>query len=54
MEDDWLPVEQGMIRYLDINSKSTFVNDKMPFASRLAFWNILNVENRNIMAKEEL
>ncbi|EFX66424.1 hypothetical protein DAPPUDRAFT_116426 [Daphnia pulex] len=30
-------VEQGKIRYLNFNSRPTFVNDKMPFERRLAF-----------------
>ncbi|XP_057380570.1 venom carboxylesterase-6-like [Daphnia carinata] len=51
--DVWLPVEQGVIRYLDINERSTFVNDKMPFEPRLAFWNKVKAANR-IVTKDEL
>lgn len=53
VDDDWLPVEQGVIRYLDINERSAFVNDKMPFEPRLAFWNNVKAANR-IVTKDEL
>lgn len=53
VDDDWLPVEQGAIRYLDIKERPTFVNGKMPFEARLAFWNNIKAANR-IVTKDEL
>ncbi|XP_046639314.1 venom carboxylesterase-6-like isoform X1 [Daphnia pulicaria] len=53
VDDQWLPVEQGKTRYLNINSQPTFVNDKMPFERRLAFWDRMKVQNRLLLAKDE-
>jgi hypothetical protein len=48
-----MPVEQGKTRNLNINSRPTFVNDKMPFERRLAFWDRVKVQNRLLPAKGE-
>ena len=38
VKDHWLPVRNGEISYLNINSRSNFVNGKMPFEPRIKFW----------------
>ena len=53
VQDNWLPVRNEQIRYLDINTESTFVNEKMPFAHRLAFWNKFK-DNLDLLTKDEL
>jgi hypothetical protein len=47
-------VEKGKTRNLNINSRPTFVNDKMPFEWRLAsFWDRVKVQSRLLPAKGE-
>jgi hypothetical protein len=55
VDDQWLSVEKGKTRnLLNINSRPTFVNDKMPFERRLAsFWDRVKVQNRLLPAKGE-
>ena len=40
--DDWLPMEGGTTRYLNIEAKRPrMINESMPFENRLTFWNLL-------------
>jgi hypothetical protein len=53
VDEHWLPVEPGKTRYLKINSRSTLVEEEMPFASRLPFWDRMKIQNRLVSARDE-